>query len=46
VDLTGDCCSLGLNGARLAAGWSAAHWQGLSRQNVLLAWQCLSPLYR
>ena len=43
VDLTGDCCSLGLNGARLAAGWSAAHWQGLSRQNVLVAVAMLEP---
>jgi hypothetical protein len=37
VELTGDSRSPGLNGARLAAGWPTAHWQGLFRQNVSVA---------
>eukprot|EP01046_Picozoa_sp_COSAG06_P058362 COSAG06_NODE_11694_length_1476_cov_2.667393_1_plen_172_part_10 len=38
-ELTDYSCSLGLNDTRLVAGWSAAHWQELFRQNVSMAVQ-------
>jgi hypothetical protein len=38
-ELTDYSCSLGLNDTWLVAGWSAAHWQELFRQNVSMAVQ-------